>query len=133
MFREVVHDNINFLHHGGSSISLIRHHLYKYRKSDVTQRHYDSLLESRQLLFRFLLSNRKQICEFFKGEDMHDLKLTPEMVPVIKLARSLDIPYSWISGYYKGLNFGRIADVVKGRLYSEIPSATRLPKDFPVT
>lgn len=62
---------------------------------------------------------------------MNDLKLTPEMVPVIKLARLMKIPYSWISGYYPGLNFGRIADVIKGRLYPDIPPASELPADFP--
>ncbi|WP_136618315.1 MULTISPECIES: hypothetical protein [Mesorhizobium] len=62
---------------------------------------------------------------------MHDRKVTPDMVPVIKLARHLDIPYSWISGYYPGLNFGRIADVVKGRRFPEIPPASDLPADFP--
>lgn len=64
---------------------------------------------------------------------MHDRKVTPDMVPVIKLARAMRIPYSWISGYYKGLNFGRIADVVKGRLFPEIPPAKQLPPDFPKT
>jgi len=62
---------------------------------------------------------------------MLDLKLTPEMVPVIKLARQRNIPYSWISGYYPGLNFGRIADVMKGRRYPDIPPADALPEDFP--
>jgi hypothetical protein len=62
---------------------------------------------------------------------MHDRKVTPDMVPVIKLARRRRIPYSWISGYYTGLNFGRIADVMKGRLFPEIPPADRLPPDFP--
>lgn len=62
---------------------------------------------------------------------MHDLELTPDMVPVIKLARQKNIPYSWISGYYAGLNFGRIADVMKGRMYPDIPPATDLPADFP--
>jgi hypothetical protein len=62
---------------------------------------------------------------------MHDPKVTPDMVPVIKLARRLGIPYSWISGYYGGLNFGRIADVVKGRLFPDIPPASQLPTDFP--
>lgn len=62
---------------------------------------------------------------------MQDRKLTPDMVPVIKLARSQNIPYSWISGYYKGLNFGRIADVMKGRKYPKIPAADKLPSDFP--
>ncbi|RUM95094.1 hypothetical protein EET67_25290 [Pseudaminobacter arsenicus] len=62
---------------------------------------------------------------------MLDRKLTPDMVPVIKLARQQNIPYSWISGYYPGLNFGRIADVMKGRRYPDIPPADHLPSDFP--
>ncbi|RWA61249.1 hypothetical protein [Mesorhizobium sp.] len=63
---------------------------------------------------------------------MNDRKVTPDMVPVIKLARHLDVPYSWISGYYPGLNFGRIADVMAGRLFPEIPPASELPPDFPL-
>ncbi len=62
---------------------------------------------------------------------MNDRKVTPDMVPVIKLARIKKIPYSWISGYYPGLNFGRIADVMKGRLFPGIMPATTLPPDFP--
>lgn len=62
---------------------------------------------------------------------MHDCKVTPAMASVIKLARSLGFPYSWITGYYYGLNFGRIADVMKGRLFPEIPPADDLPADFP--
>ncbi len=62
---------------------------------------------------------------------MHDCKVTPAMASVIKLARALKIPYSWISAYYPGLNFGRIADVVKGRMYPHIPPAKSLPSDFP--
>jgi len=62
---------------------------------------------------------------------MKDPVLTPNMVPVIKLARKLKIPYSWISAYYNGLNFGRIADVIKGRRFPMIPPATKLPVDFP--
>lgn len=62
---------------------------------------------------------------------MQDRKVTRDMVPVIKLARSKNIPYSWITGYYAGLNFGRIADVMKGRRFPEIPAADRLPADFP--
>ncbi len=62
---------------------------------------------------------------------MHDLKVTPAMASVIKLARALKIPYSWISAYYPGLNFGRIADVVKGRLFPNVPPAEALPPDFP--
>lgn len=62
---------------------------------------------------------------------MHDLKVTPAMASVIKLARSQRVPYSWITGYYKGLNFGRIADVMKGRLFPSVPPANGLPADFP--
>ncbi|ATI43258.1 hypothetical protein CBW24_01990 [Pacificitalea manganoxidans] len=62
---------------------------------------------------------------------MHDPKLTADMVPIIKLARLLGFPYSWISAYFNGLNFGRIADVVKGRRFTEIPPAEDLPRDFP--
>lgn len=62
---------------------------------------------------------------------MHDCKVTPAMASVIKLARSLGIPYSWITGYYHGLNFGRIADVMKGRLFPNISPARSLPADFP--
>lgn len=64
---------------------------------------------------------------------MKDRKVTPDMVPVIKLARIMNIPYSWISAYYAGLNFGRIADVVKGRLFPDIPPASSLPSDFPIS
>ncbi|MDW3222032.1 MAG: hypothetical protein R8G34_03980 [Paracoccaceae bacterium] len=53
------------------------------------------------------------------------------MASVIKLARSQRIPYSWITGYYTGLNFGRIADVMKGRLFPNVPPAPSLPSDFP--
>ncbi|SFO43902.1 hypothetical protein SAMN04487859_1586 [Roseovarius lutimaris] len=62
---------------------------------------------------------------------MHDCKVTPAMASVIKLARALGIPYSWITGYYHGLNFGRIADVMKGRLFPDVPPAASLPADFP--
>lgn len=62
---------------------------------------------------------------------MHDRPVTPEMAAVIKLARAMKVPYSWITGYYAGLNFGRIADVVKGRLFPEVAPAKALPADFP--
>lgn len=62
---------------------------------------------------------------------MRDCKVTAEMAAVIKLARKLRIPYSWICGYYFGLNFGRIADVVGGRLFPDVPPAAALPADFP--
>ncbi len=62
---------------------------------------------------------------------MNDVKVTPQMAAVIKRARAQRIPYSWICGYYFGLNFGRIADVVKGRMFPEVPPAPVLPPDFP--
>ena len=62
---------------------------------------------------------------------MQDPKLTPDMVPVIKLARQLGIPYTWISHYFGGLNFGRIRDAVKSKRYKHIPCADTLPPDFP--
>ena len=62
---------------------------------------------------------------------MRDRPLTPDMVPVIKLARSMGVPYSWIQGYYFGLNFGRISEVMDGSKYPEIPPADELPADFP--
>ena len=61
---------------------------------------------------------------------MIDHKLTPEMVPVIKLARSLKYNYARIASYYE-INQGRIADVMKGRRYPDIPPAKELPPDFP--
>jgi hypothetical protein len=61
---------------------------------------------------------------------MQDNKLTPEMVPVIKLARELGYNYARIASYYE-LNQGRIGDVVKGRRWPEIPAAKELPSDFP--
>ncbi|GJM03046.1 MAG: hypothetical protein DHS20C08_15470 [Rhodomicrobium sp.] len=62
---------------------------------------------------------------------MHDRVVTAEMASVIKLARSKNIPYSWITGYFPGLNFGRIADVVQGKRFSEVLPAEQLPPDFP--
>ena len=61
---------------------------------------------------------------------MQDRKVTPDMVPVIKLARSLNYNYARIASYFQ-INQGRIADVMKGRLFPEIASATELPSDFP--
>jgi hypothetical protein len=72
----------------------------------------------------------------FKGlfEDMRvkmqDRKLTPDMVPVIKLARSLKYNYARIASYFQ-INQGRIADVMKGRHFPDIPPADALPSDFP--
>ena len=62
---------------------------------------------------------------------MRDRRLTAEMAATIKLARNLKIPYSWITGYYPGLNFGRIADVMEGKYFPEVPPARSLPPDFP--
>lgn len=62
---------------------------------------------------------------------MKDRKVTPDMVPVIKLARAMDINYVPIAVYFK-INQGRIADVMKGRLFPEIPPARNLPSDFPM-
>lgn len=61
---------------------------------------------------------------------MQDRKVTPDMVPVIKLARDQKYNYARIAAYFQ-INQGRIADVMKGRLYPEIPPAHDLPADFP--
>lgn len=60
---------------------------------------------------------------------MRDRKVTPDMVPVIKLARALDYNYARIASYFQ-INQGRIADVMMGRLFPEIPPADELPADF---
>lgn len=49
---------------------------------------------------------------------MQDRKLTPDMVPVIKLARKLKYNYARIASYFE-INQGRIADVMKGRRFPE--------------
>ncbi len=61
---------------------------------------------------------------------MQDRKLTPEMVPIIKLARQRRYNYARIASYFQ-INQGRIADVMKERVYRDIPPATGLPTDFP--
>ncbi|MDX2205658.1 MAG: hypothetical protein NW223_23105 [Hyphomicrobiaceae bacterium] len=61
---------------------------------------------------------------------MKDQKLTPEMVPVIKLARMKRYNYARIASYYQ-INQGRVADVMKGRRFPEVPPADALPPDFP--
>ncbi len=61
---------------------------------------------------------------------MQDRKVTPDMVPVIKLARKQKYNYARIASYFQ-INQGRIADVMKGRLFPEIQPATTLPADFP--
>lgn len=57
-------------------------------------------------------------------------QLTPEMVPVIKLARYLGYNYAPIASYFC-INQGRIADVMKGRRFCEIAAGTELPAGFP--
>ena len=61
---------------------------------------------------------------------MQDKKLTPDMVPVIKLARHLKYNYARIASYFQ-INQGRIADVMKGRRFPDIKPAKTLPADFP--
>lgn len=61
---------------------------------------------------------------------MQDRKLTPDMVPVIKLARHRKYNYARIASYFQ-INQGRIADVMMGRRFPEIPPAHTLPSDFP--
>jgi hypothetical protein len=61
---------------------------------------------------------------------MHDRKVSPDMVPVIKLARSQRYNYARIASYFQ-INQGRIADVMKGRIFPDIPPAAALPVDFP--
>jgi hypothetical protein len=61
---------------------------------------------------------------------MQDNPLTPDMVPVIKLARIQKYNYARIASYFQ-INQGRIADVMMGRRFPEIPPATALPPDFP--
>lgn len=63
---------------------------------------------------------------------MQDRKVTADMVPIIKLARQKKINYARIASYYQ-INQGRIADVMKGRRFPEIPPASALPPDFPST
>lgn len=65
-----------------------------------------------------------------KGWLVKDQELTPEMVPVIKLARAKGYNYALIASHYK-INQGRIADVMKGRRFPDIPPADQLPPDFP--
>ena len=53
-----------------------------------------------------------------------------ERAAIIKLARNKGIPYVPIATYFT-INQGRIADVMKGRLYPLVPPAKALPADFP--
>jgi hypothetical protein len=72
-----------------------------------------------------------------KGNDMAEeatkkteSPLTPEMVPTIKRARQEGYHYALIASYFN-INQGRIADVMKGRRFPEIPMGSELPSDFP--
>lgn len=57
--------------------------------------------------------------------------VTPERAAIIKLARNMGIPYVPIASHF-AINQGRIADVMKGRLYPNVLPAKKLPADFPV-
>lgn len=61
---------------------------------------------------------------------MQDRKVTSDMVPVIKLARARKYNYARIAAYYQ-INQGRIADVMKGRVFPDVSPAMALPADFP--
>lgn len=61
---------------------------------------------------------------------MTDKKVTAEMAALIKLARALKYNYSVIAAYLV-INQGRIADVMKGRLFPEVSPSALLPDDFP--
>ena len=56
--------------------------------------------------------------------------VTPEIAAVIKLARKLGYKYPPIAAFFV-INQGRIADVMKGRLFPEVPPAAALPPNFP--
>lgn len=74
--------------------------------------------------------NRIAVTLHEKVIQMKDRVLTPDMVPVIKLARHQKYNYARIASYFQ-INQGRIADVMKGRRFPEIPAAGALPSDFP--
>lgn len=56
--------------------------------------------------------------------------VTAERAAIIKLARKMGIGYAQIAAYFV-INQGRIADVMKGRLFPNTPPANALPADFP--
>ena len=62
---------------------------------------------------------------------MYSRYITAEIAAVIKLARKLGYHYPPIAAFFV-INQGRIADVVKGRLFPEVPPAEKLPPGFPV-
>ena len=61
-----------------------------------------------------------------------DRKVTADMAAIIKLARALRINYAVIASYFT-INQGRIADVMKGRLFPDVSPAPALPPDFPMS
>lgn len=56
--------------------------------------------------------------------------ITAEIAAVIKLARKLGYHYPPIASFFV-INQGRIADVMKGRLFPDVPPASALPPGFP--
>lgn len=56
--------------------------------------------------------------------------VTAEIAAIIKLARKLGYQYPPIASFFV-INQGRIADVMKGRLFPEVPAAAELPPGFP--
>ena len=56
--------------------------------------------------------------------------VTPQVAGVIRLARAEGYNYAEIAAYYV-LNQGAVADVMKLRVYPEVPPAEMLPPDFP--
>ncbi len=56
--------------------------------------------------------------------------VTPEIAAVIKLARKLGYKYPPIAAFFV-INQGRIADVMKGRIYPDVSPADKLPPGFP--
>ena len=61
---------------------------------------------------------------------MQDRKVTAAHAAIIKLARKLGYNYATIASYLV-INQGRIADVMKGRVFPDVPPALDLPPDFP--
>jgi hypothetical protein len=61
---------------------------------------------------------------------MSSKDVPPTTAAVIKLARKLGYKYPQIAAFFV-INQGRIADVMKGRIYPEVPPASALPPDFP--
>ena len=54
----------------------------------------------------------------------------PEVIGIIKLARSQGYLYEEIAAYWP-INIGRISEIMTGRRGANVPPATSLPADFP--